>query len=648
MAIDYGAMSALTEVFKGSSEARRNRRQEVGQLQQEMYQQEQRDLKNSQLIAAESANIEKSRNEYMAVIGKQPRMVEYTNSYFNEKQGELKGVLKTYNGSYSKAMTSGKVLDMRNAMLTGFKQSDKFISAQNSASQLALFDAYTNKAETQNLISKRDMQLRAKFLNDGEGEFKMGALRSAYDIQSADEIYEGQGQDFKTLFDQQYDKVLQNYRVETGDDQNFSMLKAFADSDPRFNGDTRAALMNWAETDMGKKGAYNPNLKGTKEIPIIQQETQIRGIMNRSVKGGLEAKAMMNQVIDAPAMRTMGVSDIGIKQKGSVQLYSKKVFTNANDEVLKVVMKQAMPNGIKSNGDGTFDFENINNMYDAEGSFVDGVEALDGHSNMTFDGMHVVSKATFQIDNGDGTFTEKSQLIGDTKDKDIAASLKKQYGENYKSLRIVPTFAATFDHNNSFGPGFDDMRIWDKQLHVEIDPYGMNMEKIMKGTGVEEEIGKSQKSERDYTAVAGNTEQNIKDNIDKINQQITAKSNKRYSAQTTSSGEPVTMNAIDSYVSAWSDVNASEATKENKSLFTGIASIAAERMDGDYLNNTKKVYDAFDGLMKGTDQTAKTFQKVVKSGDRKSIFVTINQLFKMDIPEDVAEEIVVSWSNYKK
>lgn len=170
----------------------------------------------------------------------------------------------------------------------------------------------------------------------------------------------------------------------------------------------------------------------------------------------------------------------------------------------------------------------------------------------------------------------------------------------------------------------------------------------MKGTGVEEEIGKSQKSERDYTAVAGNTEQNIKDNIDKINQQITAKSNKRYSAQTTSSGEPVTMDSINTIVSGWSDVNASEATKENKSLFTGIASIAAESMDGDYLNNTKKVYTAFDGLMKGTDQTAKTFQKVVKSGDRKSIFVTINQLFGMDIPEDAAEEIVVSWSNYKK
>lgn len=641
MAIDYGAMSALTEVFKGSSEARRNRRQEVAQLQQEMYQQEQRDLKNSQLIAAESANIEKSRNEYMTIIGKQPRMVEYTNSYFNEKQAELKSVLKTYNGSYSKAMTSGKVLDMRNAMLTGFKQSDKFISAQNSAEQLARFDAYTNNKDTQGLISKRDMQLRAKFLNDGEGEFKMGALRSAYDIQSADEIYEGQTQDFKTLFDQQYDKVLHNYRVETGDDQNFSMLKAYADSDPRFNGDTRAALMNWAETDMGKKGAYNPNLKGTKEIPIIEQETMIRGVMNRSVSGGLEAKAMMNQIIDAPAMRTMGVSDVGIKKKGSVQLYSKKIFTNANDEVLKVVMKQAMPNGIKSNGDGTFDFENINNMYDADGSFVDGVEALDSHSNMTFDGMHVVSKATFQIDNGDGTFTEKSQLIGDTKDRDIAASLKKQYGENYKSLRIVPTFAATFQNDNF-------LKFYDKQLHVEVDPYGINMEKIMKGTGVEEEIGKSQKSERDYTAVAGNTEQNIKDNIAKINQQITAKSNKRYSAQTTSDGQPVTMDAINTIVSGWSDVNASEATKENKSLFTGIASIAAENMDGDYLDNTKKVYTAFDGLMKGTNQTAKTFQKVVKSGDRKSIFVTIEQLFGMSIPESAAEEIVVSWSNYKK
>tara|TARA_R110002073_G_scaffold96916_4_gene223519 strand:+ start:831 stop:2771 length:1941 start_codon:yes stop_codon:yes gene_type:complete len=646
MAIDYGGMSALTEIFKGSSAARKNRRAETAAMQQEMLQQEDRDLKNSQLIATESAAIEKARGSYLKLINKQPHMVDYTNNFFNEKQEDLKGVLKSYNGSYTKAMTSGKVLDMRNSMLSAFKESDKFQSAERSASQLALFDAYTNKAETQNLISKKDLDRRAQFLRDGNGEFQMGALRSEYDIQSADEIYEGNKQDFEVIFNEQYDKVLHNYRVETGDDQDLTYLRSYADTN--FNGDTQAALMDWAKGDMGKKGAYNPKLEGTKEMPIFEQETLIRSNMNRSVKGGLEAEVMMNQIISAPAIRQMGVSDIGITQKGSVQLYSKKVFTHAMPQALNVIKNQSIPNGIKDNGDGSFDFENINGMYDADGSFVDGVEAMDNHSNMKFSGMHLASKAIIQIDNGDGTFTEKSQLIGNSRDKDIRASIKKQYGENFSEMRIVPTFVGTFEHNNSLGGGFDSMRWWDKQLHVEVDPNGMNLEKMISDTGQEDNMKKSRASDVDYMDVSGNTEKTVLNNVEKINAQITAKANNRYAAQTTPEGKPVTMSVIDTYISGWSNVNASEQTKKNQNLFTGIASMVAENAEGDYLTNTRNAYTAFDGLMKGTNDTSKRFQKVVESGDRNSIFATINNLFGLDIPESQAEELAVTWSNFKK
>ena len=122
MAIDYGAMQALTEAFKGTSEARRNRRAEEAQMRQEMMQQEQLDFQNAQMIGSEQKALETSRTNYLKEIQKIPHMRDYVNNYFDEKTSEFKTLIKSYNGRYSTAMSSGKVLDFRDSLMSDLKK----------------------------------------------------------------------------------------------------------------------------------------------------------------------------------------------------------------------------------------------------------------------------------------------------------------------------------------------------------------------------------------------------------------------------------------------------------------------------------------------------------------------------------------------
>ena len=97
MAIDYGAMMALTEAFKGTSEARRNRRQEESQMRTEMMQQEQLDFQNAQMIGKEQESLENSRSAYLEQVQKIPHMRDYVNNYFDERTTEFKGLIKSFN-----------------------------------------------------------------------------------------------------------------------------------------------------------------------------------------------------------------------------------------------------------------------------------------------------------------------------------------------------------------------------------------------------------------------------------------------------------------------------------------------------------------------------------------------------------------------
>ena len=137
MAIDYGAMMALTEAFKGTSEARRNRRQEESRIRTEMMQQEQLDFQNAQMIGKEQESLEKSRSAYLEQVQKIPHMRDYVNNYFDERTTEFKGLIKSFNGRYSTAMSSGKVLDFRDSLMSDLKKSDKYQVGVQSANQLA-------------------------------------------------------------------------------------------------------------------------------------------------------------------------------------------------------------------------------------------------------------------------------------------------------------------------------------------------------------------------------------------------------------------------------------------------------------------------------------------------------------------------------
>ena len=82
MAIDYGAMMALTQAIQGTSEARRARRQEEAQMRNEMLQQEQLDFQNATMIGQEQEALETSRENYLKQVQKIPHMRDYVNNYF--------------------------------------------------------------------------------------------------------------------------------------------------------------------------------------------------------------------------------------------------------------------------------------------------------------------------------------------------------------------------------------------------------------------------------------------------------------------------------------------------------------------------------------------------------------------------------------
>lgn len=629
MAIDYGAMMALNEAIKGTSEARRARRQEEAQMRNEMMQQEKLDFQNATMIGQEQEALEKSRENYLKQVQKIPHMRDYVNNYFDEKTTEFKGLIKSFNGRYSTAMSSGKVLDFRDSLMSDLKKSDKYQVGVQSASQLAQLDAYAANEKTADKISRRDQINKMRYLKGEIDSFELSGLRAEYDAIDAANYYEGERPDFNAIFSQQYSAVVHNWALEN-DDANQAKLTALAESyypgDP--NGKEKV-LKQFAQEDMGMKGAYDERMVGTKELPPVEATARVRNIFNQTATGPNAASGMLANAASQPMMQQFGVRAGGPEQKGNMQIAGYEIFNSAPDAILKEAQFQ-FGNAMKSNGDGTFDFTHVKRAFDANGVYLDDQDGDDYHNNMTYNGAHMVTKARFRLPDG----TIKEQIMGDPKDRDLIKSLQKEWGND---VTYVPTMVATFQNDNS-------LKWWDKQVMIEMDPKTMSMERIMESTGMEEKMQASAASSRVIGKISNAPEQDINQNLNAVRAQQQKDGNAFYKGTGGEGGQDATMDAVNSYLAP--QFNLMQGAEESKGILYSIASIAARNQGGDFASNSKQYMNAMSNLMKATDANGKKFQLAVESKNPTTIFNVMNRMFGDLGDKNEILKLAEIWSNY--
>ena len=190
----------------------------------EAHQQEQLDFQNATMIGQEQQALEASRENYLQQVQKIPHMRDYVNNYFDEKTAEFKGLIKSFNGRYSTAMSSGKVLDFRDSLMSDLKKSDKYQTGVLSANQLAQLDAYAADERTADKISRRDQLNKMKYLKGELDSFELSGLRAEYDAIDAANYYEGERPDFNEIFSQQYSSIVHNWSLENDDAVSFVSL----------------------------------------------------------------------------------------------------------------------------------------------------------------------------------------------------------------------------------------------------------------------------------------------------------------------------------------------------------------------------------------------------------------------------------------
>ena len=629
MAIDYGAMMALNEAIRGTSEARRARRQEEAQMRNEILQQEKLDFQNAQMIGQEQQALEASRENYLKQVQKIPHMRDYVNNYFDEKTAEFKGLIKSFNGRYSTAMSSGKVLDFRDSLMSDLKKSDKYQIGVQSASQLAQLDAYAADERTADKISRRDQINKMRYLKGEIDSFELSGLRAEYDAIDAANYYEGERPDFNAIFSQQYSAIVHNWSLEN-DDANQVKLTALAENmypgDP--NGKEKV-LKQWAEEDMGMKGAYDQRMVGTKELPPVEAEARIRNIFNQTAKGPHNGYGMLANIASQPMMQQLGVRAQGPEQKGKMQIAGYEIFNSAPDAILKEAQLQ-FGDAMKSNGDGTYDFTHVKRAYDANGVYMDDQDGDDYHSNMTYSGAHMVTKAIFRLPDG----TIKEQLMGDPKERDLIQSLKKEWGDN---VTYVPTMVATFQNDNS-------LKFWDKQVMVEMDPKTLSMERIMANTGMEEELQKSAASSKVIAKISQAPQQDLETNLNAVRAQQQKDGNAFYKGTGGELGEDATMDVVNSYLAP--QFNLMQGAEDSKGVLYSIASIAAKNQEGDFASNSKQYMNAMSNLLKGTDSNSKKFQKAIESKNPETIFNVMDKMFGDIGDKNEILKLAEIWSNY--
>ena len=629
MAIDYGAMMALNEAIKGTSEARRARRQEEAQMRNEMMQQEKLDFQNAQMIGQEQQALETSRENYLKQVQKIPHMRDYVNNYFDEKTAEFKGLIKSFNGRYSTAMGSGKVLEFRDSLMSDIKKSEKYQIGVQSANQLAQLDAYAADERTADKISRRDQLNKMKYLKGELDSFELSGLRAEYDAIDAANYYEGERPDFNAIFSQQYSAVVHNWALEN-DDANQAKLTALAENyypgDP--NGKEKV-LKQFAQEDMGMKGAYDERMVGTKELPPVEATSRVRNIFNQTATGPNAAAGMLANAASQPMMQQFGVRAGGPEQKGNMQIAGYEIFNSAPDAILKEAQFQ-FGNAMKSNGDGTFDFTHVKRAFDADGVYLDDQDGDDYHNNMTYNGAHMVTKARFRLPDG----TIKEQIMGDPKDRDLIKSLQKEWGND---VTYVPTMVATFQNDNS-------LKWWDKQVMIEMDPKTMSMERIMDSTGMEEKMQASAASSRVIGKISNAPEQDINQNLNAVRAQQQKDGNAFYKGTGGEGGQDATMDAVNSYLAP--QFNLMQGAEESKGVLYSIASIAAKNQGGDFANNSKQYMNAMSNLMKATDANGKKFQLAVESKNPVTIYNVMNRMFGDIGDKNEILKLAEIWSNY--
>jgi hypothetical protein len=629
MAIDYGAMQALTEVFKGTSEARRNRKAEEAQMRQEMLQQENMDFKNAQMVGQEQAAIEASRESYLKQVQKIPHMRDYVNNYFDEQTLEFKGLIKSFNGRYSTAMSSGKVLDFRDNLMTNLKKSDKYQQGVTSATNMAQLDAWSTSEKTQDLISRRDQINKAAYLRGETDSFELSGLRAKYDSVDAADYYEGERPDFDKIFSNQYASIVHNWALEN-DDADQSKLTALAENyypgDP--NGKEKY-LKQFAQEDMGIKGAYDTKMTGTKELPPVAATARVRNIFDQTAKGPNSAYGMLANAAGQPMMQQFGCKPGGPEQKGDMQIAGYEIFNSAPDAILKEAKFQ-FGDAMKSNGDGTFDFTHVKRAYDANGVYMDDQDGDDTHTNMTYNGAHMVTKARFRLPDG----TIKEQLMGDPKDRDLIKSLEKEWGTN---VTYVPTMVATFQNDNW-------ATWWDKQVMVEMDPKTMSMERIMDNTGMEEKMQESAEGSRVIAKLSGAPQEDLETNLNAVRAQQQKDGNAFYKGTGGEAGEDATMDVVASYFAP--EFNVMQGAEDSKGILYSIASTAAKNQGGDFASNSKQYMNAIGNLMKATDSNGKKFQMAIESKNPTNIYNVMNTMFGDIGDKNEILKLAEIWSNY--
>lgn len=635
MAIDYGAMMALTEALKGTSEARNAKRQQQAQMRQELLQEEQMNFQNAQMIGAERDAITKLEADYMSTISNIPHMRDYMTNYFDEKKSEFKSILKTFNGRYSNAMSSGKVLDFRDSIVSGLTESKKYQDGLKSAKQLALLQSYSEKEGTRDLISRIDLENRSKFLNGEIGSFSLSGLRSAYDPVDLSQYYEGEIVDFEKVFDKEYMNITHNYALEKNDpklDKLKEIAKREYPGDP--NGE-RKVLMDWAKKDMGIAGAYDPEATGIKELDNVAMSAQFKKSVSMVHKGRTNAQNGLLKTASLPIWKTVGsrYNKNGIDKVGKVQIGGYEVFTGAPQAPQRETQRM-LGADMKSNGDGTYDFNHVKGMYDSDGVYIDGYEAKESYEDMSYKGTFLVNKIRYELEDG----TIKEHILGDSTDRDLKESLDIQYkGKDGKTVSNFVTTMVGVYQNDRLGK--------DDQVMIEMDPTNISMERIIGDMGVTEEtLQRTWKSERDLARASQKEERDQEKFVQSIRLQQQRDGNKFYKGVNGEDGIDPTMDQVNQYLSP--RFNEMTMAQDSKGILYSIASVAAKNSGQDFATTSSNYMKAMSKLLNGTDEKSKEFQKAIESKDDENIFDVLNSMFGDIGDKEEILKLADIWSTY--
>ena len=357
-------------------------------------------------------------------------------------------------------------------------------------------------------------------------------------------------------------------------------------------------LKSFAKTDMGMKGAYNPDAVGTKEMGPVEMEAEIRAGMQKSYKGRTSASKALKKVSQNSGFQAFGVRPEGPDQVGKVKIEGYRIFTDATDAPQKAIEK-LLGTKIKNNSDGTYDMTHSKSMYDQDGVYIDGYEAKEDYEDMRYDGAYLVNKAIFNVDG-----EEVHHIIGDSTDKDLMASLKKLYKGD---PLFVSTMVGVYQNDD------------DDQVMIELNPGSVSLERIIENTGQEANIQKSSKSSIELEK---SLEKKTAENEAYLNQirKYQQKEGNAFYKDTDFDMDGVDYILGEVYKNTDFDNN-------SKGIIYSLASSAAKNQGGDFRVTSQRYLDAMNNLLKDRSPKGKEFQKAIATNNPETIFDVMNKMF---------------------